>query len=126
MKRLSLVLAALATLGLGAEAQAQEAVSQDVRQELRALLAESGPVDADRAAVASFLTRDDVRRTAAARGIDLERLESGVQALSAGELAPLAERARDAQEQLAGGLTITVTSTAIIIALLVVILIAVV
>ncbi len=125
MKRFTMLFALVALFSLGAEAQAQEAGSQDVRQELRTLVTEESPADADRAEIADFLGREDVERAAAERGIDLEQVKAGVRTLDAGEAGALAQKVRDAEAALAGGDTFVITSTTIIIILLVLILIAV-
>ena len=83
------------------------------------------PAEADRATVLRFLDRDDVRTVAADNGIDVERVERAVEASDAGTAADLAERVRDAEDQLAGGDTFVISTTTIIIALLVIILIIV-
>lgn len=105
-------------------AAAQEAGDPPTRTDLRALVTEAPAEDA-RATVRAFLDRSDVRAVAAERGIDVERLEGAVATADAGSLATVAERIDDAQDQLAGGQTITITATTIIIILLVIILVIV-
>ncbi len=80
----------------------------------------------DRETVRLFLQRDQVRAVAGKAGIDISRADTAVAAMDASELALLAERARQADQALAGGAsTITISTTTIIIVLLIVILIAV-
>lgn len=105
-------------------AAAQEAGDPPTRTDLRALVTDAGTDDA-RTTVQDFLKRADVRAVAADRGIDVERLEGAVATADAGSLATIAERIDDAQDQLAGGQTVTITATTIIIILLVIILIIV-
>ena len=86
--------------------------------------------DADRAAVQSTLTRSEVRRAAAAAGIDMTRVAAAVNTMSADEVAGAAAAARDASrsldESLVGGAsTVTISTTTIIIGLLVLILLIV-
>lgn len=118
-------IAVLSTLGLGTELHAQ-AADDRVEQELRTLVTAPTPADQDRKTVLDFLSRADVQRAASQRGIDTERLAAGVQTLGADEAASLAERVRDAEEELAGGDTLVISTTTVIIALLVIILIIVV
>lgn len=125
MKRFTVLLALVALFSLGGEVRAQEAGSQDVRQELRTLVAEESPADADRAEIADFLQREDVEQAAAERGIDLERVRAGVRTLDAGEAGTLAEKVRDVDAALAGGDTLVITTTTIIIILLILLIIAV-
>lgn len=125
MRRFTVLLALAALFSLGAEARAQEAGSQDVRQELRTLVAEESPADADRAEIADFLKREDVQQAAAEQGIDLEHLEAGVRTLDAGEAGTLAEKIQDVDAALAGGDTLVITTTTIVIILLILLIIAV-
>ena len=82
-------------------------------------------VDQDREAVQRFLQRDDVKAVAGKAGIDIGRAETAVAALDASELARLAAQTRHAEEQIAGGQSVTISATWIIIGLLVLILIIV-
>lgn len=123
MSRFTVFLALIATFGLATGVQAQQADDEEVRQELRSLVAEGDDARADRTIVAEFLERDDVRQVAADRGIELQRLDDAVQALGAGEVATLAEHIQDAEPELAGGNTIVITTTTVIIILLILLLI---
>lgn len=71
--------------------------------------------DSDRAAIRELLARPDVRRVAGSAGLDLRRAETAVGVLSGPELARLAAQARDVNSRLAGGETITMTWTMVII-----------
>lgn len=125
MKRLPILLAALALLLPATDVAAQQADEAQVRQELRTMVTQGDEARSDRAAVHDFLQRDDVKSVAAERGIDLERLESGVATLDDGEARTLANRVNDVDSQLAGGDSFVITSTTIIIVLLVIILVVV-
>ena len=82
--------------------------------------------DQDREAVRQFLQRDDVKAIAGKYGVDLRHAETAVSTMNAAELAPLAAKARDADQALAGGAsTVTISTTTIIIGLLVLILLIV-
>lgn len=82
-------------------------------------------VDADRAIVQRLLERPDVRGLAAEVGLDIHRAKAAVATLEGNQLTELAAHARQAEQQLAGGQSLTVSYTLIIIALLVVILLVV-
>jgi hypothetical protein len=82
--------------------------------------------DRDRETVRLFLQRADVRAVAGTYGIDIRRAESAVAAMDASEVANMATQARAANETLAGGQgSVTISTTAIIIGLLVLILLIV-
>src|SRR5687768_17160683 len=83
-------------------------------------------IDADRAVVQRLLARPDVRALAAEIGLDVRRAQSAVAALDGAQLTELAAQARQAEEGLAGGQgSIRISTTLIIIALLVLILLIV-
>ena len=122
---LSLLIAApLVTAQSSPAASAPHAASQQlldaaVQQHVRA-------VDQDREAVRLFLQRGDVMAIAGKYGIDLRRAESAVATMDAQDLAGVAAQARQADEALAGGQSsVTISTTAIIIGLLVLILLVV-
>jgi len=97
----------------------QQVLDAAVQQRVRA-------IDQDRETVQQFLQRSDVQAIAGQYGIDVRRAESAVAAMSASELASVAAQARHANEALAGGAsTVTISTTAIIIGLLVLILLIV-
>ena len=80
----------------------------------------------DRETVRLFLQRADVRGIAGKYGIDIRRAESAVAAMDASDVANMAAQARAADEALAGGQgSVTISTTAIIIGLLVLILLIV-
>src|SRR5215510_1767920 len=80
----------------------------------------------DRETVRLFLERADVRAIAGKYGIDIRRADSAVAALDASEVANIAAQARTTEGALAGGQgNVTISTTAIIIGLLVLILLIV-
>jgi len=82
--------------------------------------------DRDRETARLFLERADVRAIAGKYGIDIRRAERAVAAMDATDLANIAAQARAADETLAGGQgSVTISTTAIIIGLLVLILLIV-
>ena len=82
--------------------------------------------DRDRETVRLFLQRSDVSAMAGKYGIDIRRAESAAAAMDASEVANIAAQARAANETLAGGQgSVTISTTAIIIGLLVLILLIV-
>jgi hypothetical protein len=82
--------------------------------------------DRDRETVRLFLQRADVRAIAGKYGVDIRRAESAVAAMDASAVANMAAQARAANETLAGGQgSVTISTTAIIIGLLVLILLIV-
>ncbi len=107
------------------------AYAQDVHTASPALLdaAVQGHVDArdaDRQMVQRLLDRADVKAVAAGAGIELRSVSAAVTTLDAATLAQLAEQARAVDQTLAGGQsTVTISTTAIIIGLLILILIVV-
>ncbi len=125
MKRFATALALTGTFLLVGQAQGQEVQDHQVREEVRSMVMEGSTAQADRAVVSDFLERSDVGRAASERGLDLERVKDGVQALSAKEASRLAQRVQEVDAYLAGGDTFVITSTTVIIILLVLILIAV-
>ena len=78
-----------------------------------------------RAALAAFLDRGDVARAARSAGIEIERVKSAASTLTDEEVESLSPRLADAEEALIGGDTFVISSTAVIIGLLVIILILV-
>ena len=97
----------------------QQVLDAAVQQRVRA-------IDQDRETVQQFLQRSDVQAIAGQYGIDVRRAESAVATMNASDLASVAAQARHADEALAGGAsTITISTTAIIIGLLVLILLIV-
>jgi hypothetical protein len=76
----------------------------------------------DRETVARLLQRPEVQAIAGDLGLDLRRAESAVATLDGPQLTELAAHARQAEQALAGGQSITISAIWIIIGLLVLIL----
>ncbi len=82
--------------------------------------------DADRALVERLLNRPDVKAVAAGAGIDLRTVATAVSTMDSASLAGVASQARAVDRALAGGQsTVTISTTAIIIGLLILILVVV-
>lgn len=79
--------------------------------------------DQDKADIQALLQRPDVRQVATTAGLDLARASAAAAVLSGTELERLAAQARDIDARLAGGDTIVISATAIIIVLLILILV---
>lgn len=83
-------------------------------------------VDADRAAIQRLLALPDVRELAAEAGLDLRRAQTAVATLDGEQLSELAAHARQVEAGLAGGQgSVRISTTLIIVALLVLILLIV-
>ncbi|MEQ1574985.1 MAG: DUF6627 family protein [Vicinamibacterales bacterium] len=80
---------------------------------------------ADRERVLRLLQRNDVTAIAGAAGLDVKTAASAVATMNAQELSRIAAQARQAEQALAGGQTVTLNAVWIIIGLLVIILIVV-
>jgi hypothetical protein len=103
----------------GSHAAPPAAIDQALEQHVAA-------VDGDRAVVQRLLTRPDVQAIAAEIGLDVRRAQTAVATLDGAQLADLAARARQAERELAGGQgSVRISTTLIIIALLVLILLIV-
>lgn len=70
---------------------------------------------ADRQAIRELLARPEVRRVAGNAGLDLQRANAAVGVLSGPELTRLATQARQANSDIIGGTTVTMTWTMVII-----------
>jgi hypothetical protein len=117
------VLVTVLALGSPLNAQSSHAAPQSA---IDAALQQHAASDAaDRETVLRLLERAEVQAIAGDIGLDLRRAKDAIGTLDASELAGLASQARQAQEGLAGGQSITISTTLIIIALLVLILIIV-
>jgi hypothetical protein len=81
--------------------------------------------NADRAAIHEALARPEVRNMATRIGIDLDRVTASVDTLSGPDLYGAASVARQVNETLVGGNSVTLSTTTIIIVLLALILIIV-
>ena len=91
-----------------------------------AMAAKVASRDADRAAVREALARPEVKNVAAGMGVDMNRLTASVDALDAADLGQAASTARQNKQQLGGGdATVTLSTTTIITALLIRIMIIV-
>ena len=125
MKRtLELAFVVLLTFALPATgfAQAQEhAASAETLDEIVVEHADSE--EAERAELRAFLERPEVREVADEAGIDIRTAENAVASLSSEEIAGLSGEFAAAKADLAGGDTVVISTTAIIIGLLVLILI---
>lgn len=126
MKKLIPVVLLGATLLAPGQIQAQEA-NGDLERELRSMVTEPSPADADRAVLRDFLDRDRVQEIAGERGIDAEQLQGRVATLDGEEASELAQRVRDVQDDLdqVGGDTLVISATTVIIILLIILLVAV-
>jgi hypothetical protein len=113
------------------DARAQQLPDQSVTTawvaDLRAMVAEEHGTAGDAETVREFLALEEVRVLAAERGLDLDAITDRVGTLDDASVADLADRIRDQadQGQLVGGDTLVISSTAVIIVLLVLILVAV-
>jgi hypothetical protein len=81
--------------------------------------------NADRAAIREALERPEVRDVAARIGIDLDYVTASIGTLSGPDLVGVAGAAREVNENLVGGSSVTLSTTTIIIILLALILIIV-
>jgi hypothetical protein len=107
-----------------AQAQGSHAASQAAID--RALQEHVSTTQADREVVLQVLRRAEVQGLAADLGLDLRRAQAATSTLEGQELGDLAAQARRVDNALAGGQSkITVSTTLIIVALLVLILLIV-
>jgi len=125
---------AISTLAAGIMLLPNVVQAQDVPEsrsilsasELRDLVAARVAEDRDdRSALDRFLARGDVRRVARDAGIELLDVRSAAASLDEDEVRRLAPRLREAEAALAGGEVVTISTTAIIIGLLILIVILV-
>lgn len=70
---------------------------------------------ADRQAIRDLLARPEVQRVAGTAGLDLQKADAAVGTLSGPELSRLASQARQANSDIIGGKTVTMTWTMVII-----------
>lgn len=106
------------------QAQASHTASQSAID--AALQEQVSSAAADRADVQRVLANPEVKAVADAAGIDLRRASTAVASLEGEQLSQIAAQARQADQALAGGQSkITISTTMIIIALLVLILLIV-
>ena len=79
----------------------------------------------NRDAVLSVLRTSQVRELADRLGLSVTSAEGAVSSLSSAELAPLAEQARTADAQLAGGAnTVVISTTTLLLVIIIIILLA--
>lgn len=116
----ALVLSFLATV-LPAGAQTSHSASQSAID--AALQQKVAQGQADRDAVLRLLDRPEVAAVAGDAGLDLRRAKDAVSTMNAQEVAALATQASQVEQSLAGGQSITISTTLLIIGLLVLILI---
>src|SRR5262249_19614104 len=114
-----------AWLALPLKAQAQQTSLVDQATLDQAVATHAQESDADREAIRRMLARQQVRETAARAGIDVQRAEGAVAALSGTALHQIADQARAVDDSLSGGQSVTISTTTIIIVLLLLILIIV-
>lgn len=119
------VAVSLAVLFIAPAARAQQHVAGKAALE-QALQNRVAEQQADREAIRSLLRRPEVKQIAAKAGLSLEKAEAAVATIPADDLRELADQARQADNDLAGGAsTIVISTTTIIIVLLLIILIVV-
>ena len=126
--RHSLFFVATAMLGLAlpATAVAQERAHVVSPETLDAIAAtHAATLDAERAELRSFLQRPEVREIASDAGIDVMTAQTAVASLSAGEIRQLTGQLAQVDAALAGGDSVVISTTAIILGLLILILILV-
>lgn len=83
-----------------------------------------GQAEADRQEIQGFLLRPAVQEIAGSVGLDLARASAAAAVLSGAELETLAAQARGLNASLAGGDTIVISATALVIILLILILVS--
>ena len=106
-----------------ADAQTPHAASPSALD--AALQEHAAATNTDRETVLRLLERDEVKAIAGAAGLDLKTATSAVATMNAQELSEVAAQARQADQALAGGQTVTLNAVWIIIGLLIIILIVV-
>lgn len=122
-RTVALILAVLVVVSGAPAARAQQHVAgkSALEQAIQERVAEQ---QADRDAIRSLLRRPEVKQIAAKAGLSLEKAEAAVATIPAEDLRQLADQARQADNDLAGGAsTIVISTTTIIIVLLIIILI---
>lgn len=123
-KLLACVLVVVTAMSSNALAQQRHAV--DPAELAAAVNQHVANQDADRAVIREALGRAEVRQVAQRAGINLDRLTSAVDTMSANDLQLAADAARNVNQTLVGGATtLVISTTTIIIALLLLILIIV-
>jgi len=114
----------LALIPSFATAQTSHAASQSAID--AALQQKTTTAAGDREMVRQLLERPEIRAVAGHAGLDLKRAQDAVATLDEAQLAQVASQARQVEQSLAGGQSkITISTTFLIIALLVLILLIV-
>lgn len=121
----AMALTAIVSLAGPAAVAGQEGHVVERAELERATAERAGGERARREAIRSVLERPEVRSVAGEQGIDITRAEDAVATLEGEALAAAHEQARTVEAALAGGDQVVISSTLVIIALLVLILIAV-
>jgi hypothetical protein len=120
-RTLAVCMAVLFLAPVGANAQGNVIGKSALDKAVQARVARD---QADREAIQSLLQRPEVREVAGKAGLSLDKAVTAVSTLQGDDLRQLAEQARQADNQLAGGAsTIVISTTTIIIVLLLVLLI---
>lgn len=121
---------AMVIVGVGLLLPASSAAGQDVARtaldagEVQSMVVgEADRARSDRALLQQFLDRSDVRSIAEGARLDVEDVRSAASVLNDADARRVAEQVRSLDALLAGGDTITISTTMIIIALLVLIII---
>ena len=116
---LTMFAAAPRILAQASHAAPQSAIDAALQQHVAA-------TDADREAVQRMLERDEIKAVAGQAGLDLTKAAGAVATMNPEELARVAAQARQVEQALNGGQSrITISTTFLIIALLVLILLIV-
>lgn len=123
--RSAVALGAIALLATPGSVQAQEDIAASPDDVEVAVQQKVAAAESDREAIRSVLDRNEVRDVAAGAGLDVDRAAAVVETLEGSELSAAAEQARDLDAALANDTTIVISTTAIIIGLLILILIMV-
>jgi hypothetical protein len=112
-------------LGLGTTAWAADSHVADTPALEQALAAHARADAANRDAVLHVLERRDVRDAAAGMGLDVAAAEQAVRQMTGDDLAALANSARAADADLAGGASsVTISITTLLLLLILIVLIA--
>jgi hypothetical protein len=113
------------SIALGTTAAAADPHVADTATLDAALAANARTDAANRDAVLNVLDRRDVQNAAAAMGLDIVTAEHAVQQMTGDDLAALAQSARAADADLAGGAsTVTISLTTLLLLLILIVLIA--
>jgi hypothetical protein len=112
-------------MALGTTAAAADSHVADTTALDHALAAHARADAANRDAVLNVLDRHDVQGAARAMGLDVAAAEHAVRQMTGDDLAALAESARAANADLAGGAsTVTISLTTLLLLLILIVLVA--